>query len=772
MVAFKTPIYIEMCNTWLFDDEVEVLWLQSEREIDVDLYTGVQSAIFEAIIENSFGDDTHFLHLVDEDNNILATINPDPLTRFKRYEVAFTFPSSTTKIYIKSAEVDNSEASNMGWRSVHVILNVESPTTLKPQIALSNGDSSAGGGFSEPLEDSFWGYGFESGKSSDFGYHGSAGTTQTWWRKFLLTKANWETIDHWVFEIIGGVGNFSGAQLAKAHFALFKASTGDMIPGSEITYDSATETTTTLSGRPHLMPTRKTFTFLNNETFFDDGFNIEVRMKVTNGNLNSRALLYGAYLYPVLTPVTKIESHMKVGSPVKNGSSSFSALDDECRWRYRASDFGAGTRFYFDATGREAGGNAHYNLYDVADADTGQAQVNRTAGSHTEISGTWVDPSNIEGDLDGNLAFTSVANSGDPQSEIELDDFHFQDYIPIDAVINSVFIRPVCGIINSGLAAGTNAGGTCAYTKVGGVDYPGSPNCVTVPQSEVTVGPPDLIHVREKTHNITLAKAWTIADFADGTFVARIQTGLTWSGGNPGRTFVYDSVTVAVLLGIDVATLDFDVDATNVFRYRTGEITDVLIDDRRYITHIDNGNGSNTLIHSAAYIIALVEGDAAPGIELGGCPTHEGQVGVFNTLTSGATGSQQAQEVVQRNSYDAALEDGGLNAWLDALVHNLRQLNLGDDLNAWTDAFSGSIKQINVNDSLNNWADVFAHNIRQIIVSDNLEAMSDLIQHNFRLEEVLSDTLAGLMVEHLQHNLQQYSDNLNNWGDRFQSAVN
>ena len=600
MTQINATIALDMVAGNLYSDPtVDQTYLATEVTIDPSNYTGLLEARFEIVGLGGVGvlDPDELARLVDENGTVYATLTWDN-TSPDRQHVVFTPNAATRKYYIRT--IASGEA-NLNFREGRVLLDVQDPTQLRPQIPLISGDESSGGLLEDVTENNYWSYACSSNHDT-YGYAGSGstgpGTVRRWFRQFLYTSANWATIDHWTLTVIGGRDRDVPGT---GHAALFNKTTGLMVAGTELTF---TETA----------PTVKSIDFLTSATNFTAGHEFELRVKwVTDGDPSFLGLLvYRADLYPTLTPVTKFESHLRVGSPIVGSfPTGFSAgYEITCRTLYDPTKFTPATPFYFECTGQETGGAASLLLSDAGTFDKGLFSFVQFATDVNNLSGpTWTNPDKAEGAVDGGPiastdALITFAASGGAEGVMEATLFGFDAVLPVRAV-TGVFVELFASVYDSGLTPGTSAGRFSVQAAVSGTPI-GSYLTQLCPESETT---PGNIITNSIFYTLTTQAAWVRNDFLDANFALRLKNSNVWSGGNAGRTFGINAVRVTVEMALDIAASELNFSTSLFERKRTADLTASLTSGNRYVVHYANISSGQTLgNHSAPFLIAIVAG--------------------------------------------------------------------------------------------------------------------------------------------------------------------
>jgi len=572
-------IPLEMTQSWLYPDVFDQTYGSTELEIDPADYPGLTQAYFEASIE-----DPGEIYLVDGSDNVYATltstVSPPGVFGAERVRTTFNLNPVKTKYYLKFKAAGEDD-----WdlRTARVILEGEFSAALI-QLELVGGDQSTGGWLGNEEENDANAYAFTS-YTTTYGY-ASGGTLSEWFRLLYIDKSKWDTIDHWMFEVIGAGGDYYAPSDMNSYFALFNKTTGLMIVGSELEFTSR-------------LPVRKTVNLAN--AVMPDLTDIEVRMKIPGQTGWNAAVAYRICLYAKVDPLTKAEVHWRCGTVAEGGYGIYQEYDDMARYLHQSDKYPAGTPVYFESTAKETGGNGKMYLHDVVGADSGLPESLGVPETATAITG--VQPPVGNGDWfnalaafiqyyeGGNITLNSayvVQDIALAQAIIEASDFTFSPPLDPSLDLNELKIYVVQASINQ-----------ASTTSAWAVD-PGAIHTLSVPQSNC-IGTPPTCTTTALYFTLTSDKAWTVADIEG--MIVRVRAN------QPNNTtetiYSFNLINVLVGYGVDVAQLNFSI--VDRERQRTANLAGVMNNGRRYIMHFYTEFGHVVTAHAPSFVIFEVD---------------------------------------------------------------------------------------------------------------------------------------------------------------------
>ena len=572
-----TLVPLEMCPSYIFGDYFDVTWLGSEMEVDTADYPGLIQAYFEVICVGYPGD----VALVDSGGNEMCrlTFAYTGTSDFERKRTAFTLNSGVDTYYLKTFGADEA---GVFFRHARIILEVQDSARLRVQLHMVDGDQSAGGPYGDDeAYDNINAFQL-SISGNPYSYGGSAGEDPWQFRAFLKTEANWQTVDHWTFEVIGA--SYPGYPSAW-RAAVFNRTTGLMVAGTEIVFDDDIN-----------VPTRKTIDFANDAVNFTDGEEFDVRFQLDSGDWG---LVDRAALYAVLDPAVKCEIHWLI---CYSEGSWYGSQFPASRYLHEPTKYEAGSLWYFENTGVEWGdGSAYALLQDLGTDDSGSAGAfgyGTTAAVITNGSGLgWIDPNKV------------LTYNNDPT------------------------------VVDLHIAAET------ATLRVSGFSLVvpgGAPNLKVGCSIACMVGPPGGLNsayfsakyqgeTRSKLYTQAMASwSWDpiLSEWTGNQFGATFQFTTATSVNDPidliatqpGNTnptwFYWDYVYQWATWGLPTAELNFPVGVGDTWeivgtRDRTADISADLVDGDRYMREdVEDINLGTVAWYAASFLIAVVTGSA------------------------------------------------------------------------------------------------------------------------------------------------------------------
>jgi len=593
MPGITASIPLEMCYTWFFNDIFDVLWTVTELEIDPADYPGLTHAWFEVVADSDYCTAEDYIKLVDAALNVYATITVPADTRETRFKVEFELNPVKTKYYVFTPAANGEDNwLCLDWYCARVWLDVEEADRLRIQIPLIMSDWSTGGGLADPEEDNLWAW-VEFTSSTSYGYGNYDGLYDNYHRLFYKDDAKWSTIDHWEFEVRGCVSE-AESPTDTGYCALFNKTTGLMVDTSELTWTEQDD------------PTLKRASIANDATNFDSGCEFEFRIKIDNDN--AWFIVYSAILYAVVDPLTKVEVHMTVANHTNGSTAGAGYVHNDKRYNalfrllYDIDKFGVGSKFFFECTARETGGDASLYLSDCYENDVSSEAITQGCTTVTEVSGSWSYPDNIKTiEYDGLPATTTWVTLDIPNAtaELELSGFGFDALIPDGATIQNVDIQTIVGMLGQ-------TSQMCAYAVVGGVAEELHCSSVTpnwVGGTQIQEG---------RIYTLTSDRVWTKADLLDANFKIRVQA--KQPNNSVETTYYWNWAGVQVSLGSMIVESKLDFSTSVRERQRTAEITSYLTDEHRYIIYVSATSTPLNKIATRApsYIIAELEGELEP----------------------------------------------------------------------------------------------------------------------------------------------------------------
>jgi hypothetical protein len=577
-MGLKAAIPFELAPCELYEDPVVAQkWLGSIVRIDPADFGGIDkiiSASFEIEGYNQPGivaSDTSTITLVDDDDVEYGSLSfyAEAWLDYYRKEVSITLSSSATNYYLKY------ETGNLKFvsRSARIWIEVHDADDMRIPVFLFDGEESTGGGQETAVANDFWAYGVAAYEATDYCFGTYAGQVEKYFRRFNKVDANWQTLDHWTFTVVGHCRDDEVAGLpvrtaAVMTAALFNRTTNQMVEGSEIEFTS-------------VIPTRKSVNLANDAANFTDGDDFVVKIKLAAEGSYAMGCLVKAQLEAVLTNASKAEIHIKAGSVIKGGWGG-QAHDYTRRYVHQPSKYTDGATFYFEQTAKETGGGASLYLLDCGLKDEGLNWARTYAGGSENVAGvTWSDTANMSG---------------------------FADTGPIETCAASV----------------TLLGGESTHLNIFGFDYSEFPGTLVESVVYIVIG---MASTPEMSHSSQLAMCagqyGTIREIFPNQMVgvgfdlgaampSDVTLSITQSSTFPTLYFATAAI-VEGSWGDDIAESQLDFSTSALERQRSAELSEALTEGNRYICHytsyLGSGYPGNTIINhcSAAVIVFLSE---------------------------------------------------------------------------------------------------------------------------------------------------------------------
>ena len=566
-----------MCPTYMYGADGDCTYQSSEREIDPADYPGLTHAWFEAV-GWGYGPD---LLLVDAAGTEYARLTLQDLPGTSdRQRVEFTLNAATTKYYFKTLGTSG----DFYFRTVRIILDLVNSNSVRVQIPMLDGDQSTSG-YYPPAYSDLWAFNWTA-EGTDYAYGGTLANYRYAFRPFLLTKANWQTVDHWTLEVIGSTPWYDEEDLPDPpeadqglSVALFNRTKNLMVTGAEIHITSSS------------VPLRAEVDFANDAVNFDDGDYFEVRIKQGFESDYSFAAIYSVNLYCKVINAWKCEVHNQIGY-----AASTWIQDNVVKFLYEADKYSAATPWYFEQGGSEWGdGMAFTALIDCGATDQDPKSQFKYPTT-VSTTGSWTNPNNIKV-YDGADAVGNVIDVG-PVATITLGGFNFTP---------AAFTQPIFGVQGHlvGVAWGeklTVDMETTGLIESHLIDNEWNWQPLPLPAHWEGVA-------WRYTYDFSFDRAWVAADFGAG-FSVKLTVNLP--AVDPSALYT-DFMAFAVSTGRTVARLDYSIPADGRYSesefQRSADISGDLTDDDRYWRSNFNDISNGTVgWYASCFLVGLVTG--------------------------------------------------------------------------------------------------------------------------------------------------------------------
>jgi len=598
----KASIPLEMIFTgWYYENEDSTTWITTETRIDPAEYPEVTNAWFEVIVDSGVSDVGHYFKLVDQYGSTYATIEcPLYNQRMGRVRVGFKLNPNPTSYFVRT-EYSGANWCESSTAEARIILDVVNPSVVRIQIPLLDDDQSSPGcaaSGEEQHDVPIFVYAYCGRYRLDtYGYDdgGTTGPSANTPRKFVLFKkeaANWDTIDHWDLEVIGGLWN-----LAEGRVALFNKTTNQMVAGSEITWvdgESPFPTELIAYWGPIVgcHPLRKTIRIENNALNFDNGDEFELRLRAVDGTdetWDNVVLVYSACLYATIKPARMYEVYWRISTSIYGNFSTY-LYDADVRTIYEPSKFSDYINVYFEvtATGEAGAGKAY--ITDVGNADFGAAEVWLLSHSALTLSGSWLPSPLNSGPLGDDIL---EATEGGPLLDTSASIFlnaPSGGYIYVRA--GNFDLTPIAGKTVYQLrayAAVANAEQDTYWNLAGGLVFSPATEVLWQP------APPTWIYPMRGIYRM----------LAGTTPPATISIGFNKTD-SVGVMYAVNQVSIVAGLSYDIPESEIVPAAATRARYRTNELQDYLTEYNRFITHWSVPDALNEIHHAMAFLVYKV----------------------------------------------------------------------------------------------------------------------------------------------------------------------
>ena len=329
----------------------------------------------------------------------------------------------------------------------------------------------------------------------------------------------------------------------------------------------------------------------------------------------------------------KAQIYSRIGNHIGgNGGGSFALTSNlfstQVRCLHEPTKYAGGTIFLNETSGLlRAGAGCDSRMYDVATADSGvPQQVAIATGPVAIVAGKqWTNLAGIISGIDTNCTVLTLTSTGFlgavagvttvagvPVSQISVGGFAFT--LPVGAIINELFVTVRHAQVNisftNGVFAACNNGagifpfaGTQAQHKV---DINGTVKTATMTNSAVVAGncAAHVLGLTDVDFNF-LALGLTVADLNGETYTLKVEGDYPFAGLSPFPMIehLWDAVSITAGYGLDVDALT--VNQVVATRVRSADLTALLVDQDRYITHF-NSTAGNRIGHAHSLLIAEV----------------------------------------------------------------------------------------------------------------------------------------------------------------------